>query len=724
MWITRLLLVLALGASAPASLAAASPAQWIAQLAAPAQGSARVSAAQRCAPRLSALGIEVRRSLLDDRARAAGPERRLHSLAEGAPSWPALSGFAPDRIVLLEASDSASSAPALRALANEGLIDWVEPLQVRSLQMISLASVPRAFPSAHAVVLDSLPNDPLLQAHKQWGLHNLGAQGFYGGLLRADVKALEAWRICAGSEHIKLAIADTGIDPDQPELAGTLADGSPRIVDALNVADDFPSPVTDTYGHGTPVAGVAAARTNDGPHFSNSGVAGVCGGDGLGNAGCAVVPIKITRGNSGDASSWDISLAIMHAADVGARAVNLSFAGDQPSRLERMALTYSLLNGCVVVAAAGNSGASSPTKAWYPAAYAQSGLCIQVGASDVFDARVAFSSYGPGLDLVAPGVNIQTTFMSYPSQAGAVYDGYVAASGTSFAAPFVTGAVGLLAAARPELIDTDFQRILRESADDIGAPGVDAQTGHGRLNLKRALDAVHPRFGLWHDEVAADSFHVEGSGLLTVGEDSPGTMDRYVGEIYSSRIAAYATVTLPDSFPFADSVRVWPRIGGTFAARGDYRLQYFAPSAEIVARAGRTFTLRGWLYRIDEDSCATCDDAYVPLAPSNVRFGFTALGPVTRPTADPAADVPAATANFRLTLGPNPFRGSVSLILPHAGLVTIHDVTGRELRRVSGVQRWDWDGSDANGRSVPPGLYLVRFTSAQGARLTRRVVRL
>lgn len=722
MLVIRFLSMAALISVLPAPAAASR--QFVAQLAAPTSGAYGASAAERMAPRLAALGLLVRRSFLADRGEpgplgSSAPPVRIVGRA-----LPAVYNFAPERIVLLDAPDSALAASAMRVLINESLVDWVEPLQMRTLQMVSLERAEHRHVSPQAAMMDSLPDDPLLRAGKQWGLYNLGGQGYYGGRLRADVKAPEAWRMSTGSEAVRLAIADTGIDPAHPELGGLRADGSPRIVDAMNVTGDYPNVVTDLYGHGTPVAGVAVSRTNNGAHFSNSGVAGVCGGDGVGNAGCAVVPIKITSGSSGYASAWDISLAVMYAAEVGARAVNLSFAGEQPSRLERLALTSSLLRGCVVVAAAGNSGSLNPTKAWYPAAYAQSGLCIQVGASDVFDERVTFSSYGPGLDLVAPGVNILTTFMTYPSAAGATYDGYVAASGTSFAAPFVTGAVGLIAAIRPELTDTDFQRILRESADDIGAPGVDAQTGHGRLNLARALEAVHARFGLWHDEVAADSFRVEGAGRLTVGERGPGTMDRYVGEAYASRIAAYATVTLPDSFPHADSVRVWPRIGGTFAARGDFRLDYFAPSAEIIARTGRTFTLRGWLYRIDEDSCATCDDAYVPLAPSNVRFGFTALGPVTRELAASPGAVPDLAHGLHFKAGPNPFRNALDLSLPGDGIVTVHDAAGRVVSRFAAGRTARWDGHDGAGRDSPPGLYLVRFENAHGHHSTRRVVRL
>src|SRR5207249_10248270 len=125
------------------------------------------------------------------------------------------------------------------------------------------------------------------------------------------------------------------------------------------------------------------------------------------------------------------------------------------------AMRYAIADGCLVVAAGGNRGATAPRDPIYPAAYAADALCLQVGASDAWDRRAVFSSYGPGLDLVAPGVDVWTTFMTYPSAAGATYPGYVAVSGTSFAAPFATGVAGLLAAARPELAADDLRQLMR-----------------------------------------------------------------------------------------------------------------------------------------------------------------------------------------------------------------------------------------------------------------------
>ncbi|HEY6194091.1 MAG TPA: S8 family serine peptidase [Candidatus Eisenbacteria bacterium] len=565
---------------------------------------------------------------------------------------PDLYAFHPERIVLVEAPDSGLATSALAALANDPLVDWAERNVTRRVALVGLGAapppgLPRARPPgpALATALDTLANDPYLRSGRQYGLWNFGPGGFFGGIERADVHALEAWRVSVGSNAIKLAVADTGIDPDQPELGGLMPDGSPRITDALNVSGDSDGTTIELYGHGTPVTGVMAARTNDGPHFApDAGIAGVCGGDGAGNAGCRIVPIKISPDTTGEATSFAIASALVHAADVGASAMNLSFAGDAPSRVERLALTYALFNGCVAVCAAGNSGGpeDAPRLPLYPAAYARDGLAISVGATDSFDERAPFSSYPAGLDLVAPGVNVYTTFMTYPSWHGASYPGYVPGSGTSFAAPFVTGAVGLLAAARGDLVDTDYQHVIRESADDVGAPGFDEQTAFGRLNLQRMLERVRPGIGVWHDETAADSFTVEGEGQLFVGERGPGTLGLHFGSHWSTRLAAYATVSIPDSFLTVTGV--WLHVAGTMAARGDFSIPYFAPSAQVLRSSNTSATFRGFLYRITLDSCDVCDDRYVPLAPSNVRFAFTVMGVVDRPPVVAITTPPAGTA--------------------------------------------------------------------------------
>ncbi len=632
----------------------------------------------------------------------------------------------PSRVWLFEAADSAVAAAALTALRSDPAIAWVEHDATREAQLWSLspAKMPSARVASGTTAPSSFPNDPLFQDGRQWGLANRGVAGPYGGLAGADVRALDAWRLSRGANAVLLAIADTGIDEAHPDLGGTLADGTSRIAHATDIVAG--ASVHDLYGHGTPVAGVAAARTNNGAHFDSLGVAGVCGGDGGANAGCRIMPIKITVAASSATSSFYIAQAVLRATDLGARVVNVSFAGTTPSRLERLAMLYAITHGCVPVAAAGNSGAREGDHAQYPAAYAADGLCVQVGASDAWDRRAAFSSYGPGLDLLAPGVDVWTTFMTYPSAAGGIHPGYVAASGTSFAAPFVTGAIGLLAAARPELCDVDFQRLLRESAHDLGAPGPDRETGWGRLDLAAALASVGAGIGIWHDEVAATRFEAFDTDTLVLDDNGFGPGDP--GHRLATRVRASATVALPDSF--IGPVTIWPRLAGTTTTGNGFVHPYFTPWAEITDVRARRFTISGWIFRTAEDA--------LPFPEDETRFGFTVIGRVNRGAplvmeapgvgspesggsgggawrlADPDVATLSATPAHPLRAVPNPFVRQTRIASALPGTLGIYDIRGRRVRRVrldGSLGRFDWDGTSDDGRPLGPGVYLLRAAS-------------
>ena len=646
----------------------------------------------------------------------SAPSAVVHSAMLAHPS-----AIGPADIWLFTASDSATATTALDALERDPRVAWVEHNAIREAALWSYApsapltaSASRPNPTSgrprHAGDGD-FPNDPMFRDGRQWGLdnHSEGAPG-------RDVRALEAWRVSTGANDVLLGLADTGIDEAHPELGGTLSGGDTRIAQGIDLAEGLD--VRDLYGHGTPVAGVMAARTNDGAHFDSLGVAGVCGGDGSTNAGCRILPLKITRGASGFASSFDIARAVVHATRLGARAVNLSFAGAAPSRVERLALQEAITHGCVVVAAAGNRGFRDGLLPQYPAAFAADGLCVQVGASDMNDLRAPFSSYGPGLDLLAPGVDVWTTFITYASASGSTRRNYVAASGTSFAAPFVTGGIGLLAAARPELIDVDFQQVLRASASDIGPPGIDRETGCGRLDLAAALALVSREMGVWHDELAADTFEPLDADTLVIGEPGFGGTDRVGRFAGTRRVLASVTFVLPDSF--LGPVRVWPRIGGTTTLRGEFRLETIVPWAEVVAAGERRFTLRGYVYQLDTTATPVTTDAnepYLPLPLDQVRFGFTVLGAVARPpvTAAPSPATPTRRQGFA---SPNPFRATTRITAPGVRAIEIWDVTGRRVRRLEAggtVGVFTWNGADAAGRSPGPGIYLVRMLPARGA---------
>jgi hypothetical protein len=393
--------------------------------------------------------------------------------------------------------------------------------------------------------------------------------------------------------------------------------------------------------------------------------------------------------------------------------MNLSFAGGGPSRAEREAMFYAITHGCVVVAAAGNRGASTPTAPQYPGAYAADGLCIQVGASDAQDKRAVFSSYGPGLDFVAPGNNIWTTYMTYPSQAGVARNGYVLGSGTSFAAPHASGAAGLLAAWRPELIDTDYQRLLRESCDDIGAPGIDAETGYGRLNVEHALRSIPPTFGVWHDEAPAGLSRFLQTGTLVVGEPGPGGFSpprTWTAQL----LEVEAIVAVPDSF--VDSIRIWPRIGGTTTLRADFSVPYFVPYAELVAQNDRTFTLRGHVFRTGV--CAGCGEPQdLPLPLDQARIGFTVIGRVDRSLHR------RRVVDSQVRVSPNPMNAFARFEATTGGRLDILDLRGRRLRTLSSATSgvWQWDGRDEDGLETPPGIYFARVRNGIA---TARFVRL
>jgi hypothetical protein len=278
----------------------------------------------------------------------------------------------------------------------------------------------------------------------------------------------------------------------------------------------------------------------------------------------------------------------------------------------------------------------------------------------------------------------------------------------------VTGTVGLLAALRPELTDTDFQRLIRESAHDLGAPGPDPETGWGRLDAGAALAAVPPELGVWHDEVAGGRITLLGGDSLWVSEPGPGTMGLLRGMHRAELFAIETTVALPDSF--AGPVRVWPRVGGTFTVRAGFQLPYWAPWCEVVETHAGGFTLRGYLYRVRDDELpAGSEDPWLPVPPDQARFGFTVIGRVNRTLTlsvpAPGPDVPAPA----LVARPNPFVDRVRIVSARAdvrgGRITISDVAGRVVARLAVEPRSGevvWDGRDQRGRVAPPGLYLAR----------------
>ncbi len=343
------------------------------------------------------------------------------------------------RIYRLAIPFTRDAAEAAFQLGLLGAVEYAEPNYIHQLE-------PEL--SVSAGELSVLPGDNLL--NKLWGLDNSGQTG---GQTDADIDAPEAWDIITGSMTITVAVIDSGIDFTHPELD----DGRVRTDidrDFVNNDDD----AMDDNGHGTHVAGTIAAEANNGV-----GVSGVMWQ-------AQLLPLKVCDSH-GSCPAAAIADALYYAANHGARVVNMSLGGGC-SAVIADAVNYAYYDkGVVVVASAGNSGGS----VGYPARF---DAAISVGATDYRDRQAYFSNYGDYLDVVAPGVTILS------SVPGA---GYEAFSGTSMAAPHVTGVVGLLLSQRPGLTNAQVAAILTASADDLGAVGKDRVYGAGRINAQRAL---------------------------------------------------------------------------------------------------------------------------------------------------------------------------------------------------------------------------------------------
>lgn len=315
--------------------------------------------------------------------------------------------------------------------------------------------------------LCATPNDQLFSY--QYALSNPGGvlliPGSPTGKPQADIKATGAWDYAKGDPNVLIAVLDTGIDYTHPELVNQVIDHGK---DFVNDDDE----AYDDVWHGTHVAGIIAAQTNN-----SAGIAGVAWN-------CRLLAGKII-GAEGEGDYSDLIEALIWAADYtnGAAKVgviNMSIGGTEPDEFLEEALQYAYNKGIVLVAAAGNDGSQG---VYYPAAY--DNYCLAVGATDYNDQIADFSNYGPEMDVAAPGVGIISTYPVALTDPG--YLPYAFADGTSMAAPHVAGLAALIKSVKPWLYPGDIMKIIKYSPDDVDSTGWDDYSGYGRLNAKRAL---------------------------------------------------------------------------------------------------------------------------------------------------------------------------------------------------------------------------------------------
>jgi subtilisin family serine protease len=261
------------------------------------------------------------------------------------------------------------------------------------------------------------------------------------------IGAPTAWATSTGNGTV-IAIIDTGVD-------GTHADLAAQMVPGWNFYDNN-SDARDVNGHGTAVAGTAAAAGNNA-----IGVASIAWR-------ARLMPIRISD-STGFAYWSTIAQGVTWAADHGARVANISYAVGSSSAVQSAA-QYMRSKGGVVVVSAGNNGVAEST--------APSDTMIIVSATDSTDVRTSWSSYGSFVDLAAPGYNIYTTVRG---------GGYGYWWGTSFAAPIVSGVAALVKSLRPDFSAAQVESTLFSSALDLGAVGKDTVYGWGRVSASNAV---------------------------------------------------------------------------------------------------------------------------------------------------------------------------------------------------------------------------------------------
>jgi len=313
----------------------------------------------------------------------------------------------------------------------------------------------------------------------QWGLRAVG----FTPATQAD----SPWHgMDFNKPNTIVAVIDSGLDtthPDGPKFLWT----NPNEIPDNGIDDDYDGYVDDVHGwnfleenadltdykgHGTLVAGIIAAKSNNG-----IGIAGI-------NPGAQIMVLKVTDKN-GKANSLNIYRALHYAANHGARVINVSLGDRGVSQLEQLAVNYAVSRGAVVVVAAGNQ--SGDLSQYGPAALRR---VLPVAATKINGTRSAISNAGVNLALAAPGEEIYSLQSKDAEWTGSPMDRerlYRAATGTSFSAPLVAGTASLLLAKNPKLTSRAVEAILLETATDTSGEGWNPQTGAGVLNAAQAV---------------------------------------------------------------------------------------------------------------------------------------------------------------------------------------------------------------------------------------------
>lgn len=293
----------------------------------------------------------------------------------------------------------------------------------------------------------------------------------------AMIGASKAWDLTLGDPRVVIAIVDSGVDLNHPDLKANLVPG-------YNAITDGQTPPQDDNGHGTHAAGIAAAVGDN-----RIGVTGAC-------PRCKIMPVKALDAQGGGGDGFNVAKGIIWAVDHGASVINLSLGAPKQELTLKQAVKYALSHNVPVVAAAGN-GVETQTangiemvgadELNYPAA--EPGV-IAVGAVNFNRERTKFSNFGNWVSVMAPGSGILSTMPTSPvymTTDEGYRTEYDTMDGTSMATPMVAGVIGLLRSRHPELTPAQIKARLEGTTIDLGAPGFDPDYANGMIDAYRAI---------------------------------------------------------------------------------------------------------------------------------------------------------------------------------------------------------------------------------------------
>ncbi|MBK7377640.1 MAG: S8 family serine peptidase [Ignavibacteriales bacterium] len=486
--------------------------------------------------------------------------------------------------------------------------------------------------------MDIIPNDSLIS--QQWALEK--------------IDAFDAWDITQGADTVLLAIIDTGIDYNHIELKNKIfinagevgTDNQGRDKQTNNIDDDgngfiddyrgwdftdrvgFPFDSTggdylnwdnnpiDENGHGTYIAGIAGAESNN--------ISGISG---------TAPKIKLLNLRAFDPSGYgeedDVAAAILYAVQAGVKIINMSFGDNSFSFVLKDVIQFAYSQNVVLVGSAGNSGSPDPH---YPSGYSE---VIAVGNSTQEDFVSSNSNYGSTIDLVAPGTLILTTDRD---------NNYAVISGTSASAPFVSAAAGLILSLQ-NFTNEEIKQILKSTSEDIDSPGWDLKSGAGRLNLFNAVSVIAPSIIKFHYPLQDfstlnDTISIYASILspyfisykLYYGpgfnpDDWNTLIENGVNQFSNQKIFTLAISNLPDTV-YTLRLEVQLNNGRTLEERINFHINRTPPDVQLVsivpAFYGEKTTVLASLY---SDQSSTAKMFYKKIGDINYNFitldGFT-----------------------------------------------------------------------------------------------------